>query len=79
LRNATFSAVTSVYLCLCTELLDSHSEDVHEDLRFKAFRKPVEKFDVLLVSDMIEGYFALQMSLIYFSLCRYAFGFGESN
>jgi hypothetical protein len=83
LRNVTFSAVTyvclSVCLCLCTELLDSHSEDVHEDLRFKTFRKPVEKFDVLLVSDMNEGYFALQMYLIYFSTGRYAVGFGESN
>jgi hypothetical protein len=79
LRNATFSAVTYVSLSLCTELLDSHSEDVHEDLRFKNFRKPVEKFDVLLFSDMNEGYFALQMCLIYFSAGRYAVGFVETN
>jgi hypothetical protein len=79
LRNATFSAVTYVSLSLCTELLDSHSEVVHEDLRFKTFRKPVEKFDVFLVSAMNEGYFAFQMHLIYFSDGRYAVGFSESN
>jgi hypothetical protein len=83
LAKCEFSSVTSlclsVCLCLCTELLDSHPEDVHEDLRFKSFRKPVEIFDLLLVSDINEGYFALQMYLIYFLIGRYAVGFSESN
>jgi hypothetical protein len=66
-------------VCLCTALLNSQSEDVHEDLRFKTFRKVVENFVVLLVSEMNAGYLAIQMYLIYFLPGRYAVGFSESN
>jgi len=44
-------------LTLRTEQLDSHCEDIHEVLRFRIFRKPVENFDFSLYSDQIEGYF----------------------
>jgi hypothetical protein len=43
------------------------------------FRIHVETFDVLLISDINAGYFALHIHLIYFRTGRNAVGFSEYN
>jgi hypothetical protein len=64
-QETTISFVMSVRSYLCSEDLGFHSMGLIEIGYFSAFRKSIEKIQISLKSDKIDGYFTCKPMYIY--------------